>query len=86
MFYAQTASTNLRFFLGKDNRRYSVRTYVGKEKEEEEEKEDAQTRVPQTYLRVQAYDYIIYTFTYTRTPANHARVRDTLYSCACVGN
>lgn len=59
VFYAQTASTNLRFFLGKDNRRYSVRTYVrrkrgggrrGRKKGGGEGRIKRQTRVPQTYL------------------------------------
>lgn len=59
VFYAQTASTNLRFFLGKDNRRYSVRTYVrrkrgggrrGRKKGGGEGRIKQQTRVPQTYL------------------------------------
>lgn len=72
VFYAQTASTNLRFFLGKDNRRYSVRTYVGKEEEEgeeekkEEEKEESSGRLVShrlisTSVRLYYTHFCIYT-------------------------
>lgn len=48
-----------------------------------------QTRVPQTYLRVRVYTHTIILYTFTYTPVNHARVRDTLHSLypsTCVGN